>query len=138
MGTLLAGNAAQIAAAITYFFDVAVPAKTVNDVGVAGAGLTAADVWTYAAGAGRSLTTKTGYALAADGLDSIIAEVGTGGLANVNARQALAIIGAACAAVITGEAANAPVIKGMNSSATRIEATTGADGRLTVTLTPPV
>lgn len=69
-GALVAGDAGYIlgnvvslganaSAGIEYFFDVVTPAKTMNDVGVAGTGLTAEDVWTY--------TTRTLTALDEDG-----------------------------------------------------------------------
>lgn len=40
-------SAGYLAAAFSYFLDVASPAKTVNDVGVSGSGLTPADIYTY-------------------------------------------------------------------------------------------
>ena len=46
-GHTLAGTGTQLADGFEFFFNVAIPSKTVNDVGVAGSGLTAADVWTY-------------------------------------------------------------------------------------------
>jgi hypothetical protein len=55
-GHALAGTGNQIADGFEFFFDVATPAKTMNDCGVAGAGLTAADVWTYGT---RVLTAPT-------------------------------------------------------------------------------
>jgi len=47
-GTSIAGTGTQVADAFEYWFDVATPAKTINDAGVAGSGLSAEDVWTYA------------------------------------------------------------------------------------------
>lgn len=49
-------SAGYVAAAFEYFYDVATPSKTVNDVGVAGSGLSAEDVWTYGT---RVLTANT-------------------------------------------------------------------------------
>lgn len=59
-GYTLAGTGTQVGAGFEYFFDVASPAKTLNDCGVAGTGLSAEDVWTYAT---RALTDKAGFAL---------------------------------------------------------------------------
>ncbi|MCP4171783.1 MAG: hypothetical protein GY758_13525, partial [Fuerstiella sp.] len=58
-GHALAGTSTQIADGFEKFFNVATPTKDMNDVGVAGAGLTAADVWTYTSGSGRILTAGT-------------------------------------------------------------------------------
>ncbi|HXK72603.1 MAG TPA: hypothetical protein PLQ68_07840, partial [Clostridia bacterium] len=55
-GHTLAGTGTQIADGLEHFFDVATPAKTMNDCGVAGSGLSAEDVWTYAT---RVLTGNT-------------------------------------------------------------------------------
>ena len=75
---------------------------------------------------------KVGYALAASGLDAIQVESG------VNARQALSPILAACAGVVAGAGTGVIVIKGGNSSTTRITATTdNAGNRSSVTLTLP-
>ena len=46
-GHALAGTGTQIADGLEYFFNVATPAKTMNDVGVSGSGLTAQEVWEY-------------------------------------------------------------------------------------------
>lgn len=43
-GTAITGTGSQVAAAFEHFFDVATPSKTVNDVGVAGSGITAQEV----------------------------------------------------------------------------------------------
>jgi hypothetical protein len=78
---------------------------------------------------------KTGYKLAADGLDSITVETG------VNARQALSPILAATAGVMSGATAGAStiVIKGGNVALTRINASTDEHGnRTSVTLTLPI
>lgn len=53
-------SAGYLAAALSYFFNVSSATKTVNDVGVSGSGLTAADVWTYVT---RTLTDKTGFTI---------------------------------------------------------------------------
>ncbi len=96
---------------------------------------------TFAGGAVASVTApvivgtnndKAGYALVSSGLDAIQIEGG------VNARQALSPILAACAGVIAGAGTGVVVIKGGNSSATRITATTDNSGnRSSVTLTLP-
>jgi len=75
---------------------------------------------------------KVGYTLAPSGLDSIQVESG------VNARQALSPILAATAGVVAGAGTGVIVIKGGNSSTTRITATTdNAGNRSSVTLTLP-
>jgi hypothetical protein len=96
---------------------------------------------TYAGGAVASVTApvtvgtnndKAGYALSSSGLDSITIEAG------INARQALSPILAACAGVVAGAGTGVVVIKGGNSSTTRITATTdNAGNRSSVTLTLP-
>jgi hypothetical protein len=76
---------------------------------------------------------KMGYALGSSGLDTIQVEAG------VNARQALSPILAACAGVIAGAGTGVVVIKGGNSSTTRITATTdNAGNRSSVTLNSPL
>jgi hypothetical protein len=75
---------------------------------------------------------KLGYALSSTGLDTIQVESG------INARQALSPILAACAGVVAGAGTGVVVIKGGNSSTTRITATTdNAGNRSSVTLTLP-
>jgi hypothetical protein len=75
---------------------------------------------------------KTGYALAASGLDAVPVESG------VNARQALSPILAASAGVILGAGTGTVVIKGGNVALTRITATTdNAGNRTAVTLSLP-
>ena len=96
---------------------------------------------TFAGGAVASVTApvtvgtnndKSGYALSSSGLDTIQVEVG------VNARQALSPILAASAGVVAGAGTGVVVIKGGNSSTTRITATTdNAGNRSSVTLTMP-
>jgi hypothetical protein len=76
---------------------------------------------------------KTGYTLAAAGLDSIVVETG------VNARQALSVIAAATAGVVSGAETSTVVIKGANVATTRITASNlDLDGnRPTIVLTLP-
>jgi hypothetical protein len=70
--------------------------------------------------------------LAAAGLDQISVESG------VNARQALAVIGAACAGKASGLGSNTPAYTGMNNNTMRIAASTDSSGdRTSVTLTLP-
>jgi len=77
-------------------------------------------------------TDKAGYALAPSGFDAIQIEGG------VNARQALVPILAASAGVVGGAGTGVIIIKGGNSSTTRITATTdNAGNRSAVTLTLP-
>ena len=79
-----------------------------------------------------TVTDKTGYALAAAGLDAVVVEAG------INARQALAPILAASAGVVAGAGTGVVIIKGGNSSVTRITATTdNAGNRSSVTLSLP-
>jgi hypothetical protein len=76
---------------------------------------------------------KTGYTLAAAGLDAIQVEVG------VNARQALSPILAASAGVLLGAGTGTIVIKGGNVAVTRVTASTdNAGNRTAVTLSLPV
>lgn len=75
---------------------------------------------------------KTGYSLAAAGLDSVVVETG------LNARQSLSIIAAATGGVLSGAATTTNVIKGAGVATTRITATVDADGnRSAITLAPP-
>lgn len=75
---------------------------------------------------------KVGYTLAPSGLDAVQVESG------VNARQALSPILAASAGVVAGAGTGVIVIKGGNSSTTRITATTdNAGNRSSVNLTLP-
>lgn len=88
--------------------------------------------------------------LAADGLDAVLIESSITGSANltddagtqltsVNARQAIAAIGAGVAGVVAGVATNAPAFKPMGkpSGNTRLAATTAADGRTAVVTKVP-
>jgi hypothetical protein len=84
------------------------------------------------AGTVASVVTKTGYVLAATGLDSIVVEVG------LNARQALAINASASGGKLSGAATTTITILGAGVATTRILATVDEDGnRSAVTLTPP-
>jgi hypothetical protein len=75
---------------------------------------------------------KTGYRLAAAGLDAIVVETG------VNARQALSPILAASAGVLLGAGTGTIVLKGGNVAVTRISATVDNTGnRTAVTLSLP-
>jgi hypothetical protein len=95
---------------------------------------------TYAGGAVSSVTNpvtvgtnndKSGYALAAAGLDPVVIETG------MNARQSLAIIGSATAGKSSGVQAGNPIYQAMNGTTTRISATASNGDRSVVTLTPP-
>ena len=96
---------------------------------------------TYAGGAVAGVTApvtvgtnydKAGYALAPAGLDAVAVEPG------VNVRQALSPILAATAGALSGAGSGTVVLKGGNSSTTRITATTDAVGnRTSVTLALP-
>ena len=96
------------------------------------------------------VTTKTGYSLAATGLDAVLAESGLSagaGLTNdtgtqltsINLRQAISACLSALAGVISGAASNTPVFKqaGKPAGNTRISATTTTDGRTAVNLKVP-
>ena len=87
-------------------------------------------------GSGRvaagTVADKSGYVLAAAGLDAIPVEAG------INARQALAPILAASAGVVTGAGTGTIVIQGANGNASRIVANTdNAGNRLSVVLALP-
>lgn len=75
---------------------------------------------------------KTGYALAADGLDAVGVETG------VNARQALSLCSAVLVGVVSGAPTGPVIIKGVNVATTRISATVDSSGnRSALTLTIP-
>ena len=75
---------------------------------------------------------KSGYSLSSAGLDAIAVEAG------VNARQALSPILASAAGVLLGAGSGTILIKGGNTSVTRITASTdNAGNRSAVTLTLP-
>jgi len=76
------------------------------------------------------VTTKTGYALATTGLDTALID-------GVVASTYFAYMGATLTGKLSGVSANSPVFKAPDGSTTRVAATTSADGRTTVTLTPP-
>lgn len=96
--------------------------------------LTSSD-FTTASSAGAAFKASLGTSgaiLASNGLDAIQVETG------INARQALSPILAACAGVVAGAGTGVVVIKGGNSSTTRITANTdNAGNRSSVTLTLP-
>ncbi len=78
------------------------------------------------------ITDKTGYSLAASGLDAIVAESG------INLRQAISLILAAEAGKVSGAGTGTITIKGADTSTTRILATVDTDGnRSAMTLTKP-
>jgi len=73
-----------------------------------------------------------GYALTAAGLDAVVIESG------INARQAIALIGAKGPTKRSGMATSTNTYKGLDNSTTRIIETTDADGNCSaVTLSPP-
>jgi hypothetical protein len=79
-----------------------------------------------------TIADKTGFSLAGNGLDTIPIENG------VNIRQAIAPILAASAGVVTGAGTGTIVIKGANTTTSRIVATTdNAGNRTSVTLSLP-
>ena len=74
----------------------------------------------------------TGLKLASDGLDSVAIETG------LNARQALCLIAAAEAGLVSGADTNTPIFKGAGVATTRISATCDVSGnRTAVSLNPP-
>ncbi len=78
------------------------------------------------------ISDKTGYKLAADGVDLIVAETG------INMRQATSLILAVTAGKISGADTTTVTIKGADSGTTRVLATVDTDGnRTSMTLTPP-
>jgi hypothetical protein len=82
---------------------------------------------------GRVNVDKTGYKLASDGMDQVTIEAG------INARQALSLIGAACAGVATGLDTTTVTFAAMGlPSVPRINSSVNFLGnRLAITLTPP-
>jgi hypothetical protein len=75
---------------------------------------------------------KTGFSLAAAGLDSVAIETG------LNARQALSLTTAASVGRLSGAATTTVTILGAGVATTRAVATVDADGnRTAITLTPP-
>lgn len=65
---------------------------------------------------------KTGYTLGGSGLDAVAVEAG------LNARQALSLVAAATAGVLTGAGTGSVVVKGVGVATSRITATTDAGG----------
>lgn len=79
-----------------------------------------------------TVSDKTGYSLAAAGLDSVVVETG------LNARQALSLNAAALAGVLAGAGTTTITIKGAGVATTRITATVDPDGnRSALTLNAP-
>jgi hypothetical protein len=75
---------------------------------------------------------KTGYALGATGVDSVVVESG------LNARQALSVVASAVGGVLSGAGTGTEIIKGAGVATTRITATVDESGnRSAVTLSPP-
>ncbi len=75
---------------------------------------------------------KTGFSLAAAGLDSVVIEAG------LNARQAMSLIASACVGVLAGAATTTVTIKGAGVATQRVSATVDSNGnRSAVTLAPP-
>jgi hypothetical protein len=100
--------------------------------GTAGAILGAIASWTSVDEVPATLADKTGFSLAAGGLDAIPVETG------VNARQALSPILAASAGVLLGAGTGTITIRGGSSAITRVVASTdNAGNRTAVTLTLP-
>jgi hypothetical protein len=87
---------------------------------------------TGTSGVAVASASKTGYSLAAAGLDAVAVESG------LNARQALSVLAAALAGVLAGGATATITIKGAGVNTTRVTATVDADGnRSAVTLNLP-
>lgn len=74
-GHALAGTGTRIADGFEHFFNVETPAKTMNDVGVAGSGLSAEDVWTYGT---RVLTAGTNLNFSTHSAADVVSAIGTG------------------------------------------------------------
>jgi hypothetical protein len=82
--------------------------------------------------AGVTVSDKTGFSLAAAGLDLVVIETG------LNLRQATSLNTAALAGVLAGAATATITIKGAGVATTRITATVDSDGnRSALTLNPP-
>lgn len=124
-GHALAGTGTRIADGFEYWFDVATPAKTMNDAGVAGSGLTAQQVWEYASARTVTVSDKAGFKLASDGVDLIVIETGT------NLRQAMSIMGANIAGKISGAEGTTVICTGIGVDTVRTTTTTTVDGNRT-------
>jgi hypothetical protein len=74
---------------------------------------------------------SAGVVLTSAGLDGVVIEAG------INARQALAEIGAAAAGTMAGKGTPTQTFAAMGGTATRIVASTDSTGRTAVNLTPP-
>lgn len=103
-----------------------------------------------AVGSAMTVSDKTGFKLASDGLDSVLVESGItegAGLTNdtgtqltsINARQAFAIIASAATGVLAGASGANPTFKpaGKPSGNTRVDATVASTGRTAVNLKVP-
>lgn len=101
-------------------------------------------------GSAMTVSDKTGFKLASDGLDSVLVESGItegAGLTNdtgtqltsINARQAFAIIASAATGVLAGASGANPTFKpaGKPSGNTRVDATVASTGRTAVNLKVP-
>lgn len=81
---------------------------------------------------GVTVSDKTGFSLAAAGLDQVVIETGT------NLRQAISIIGAGMAGVLSGAGTSNITMLGLGVATTRIAATVDGDGNRTgITLSKP-
>jgi hypothetical protein len=74
---------------------------------------------------------KSGYSLAASGLDAVTIEAG------LNARQALSVIAASGAGVVSGAGTGTLVFRGAGVATTRITAAASSGNRTSITLNPP-
>ncbi|WP_435015700.1 hypothetical protein TA3x_003246 [Tundrisphaera sp. TA3] len=144
IGSILASTPVAIkAGGITtssFAAGAAVPLPATAPAGYGGSSLTTAQVQAACASAITAtpatvgkVNDKSGYLLAASGLDATSVEAG------VNARQALSMILAASAGVISGSGTGSITIKGANSTATRITAITdNAGNRSSIQLNLPI
>lgn len=132
-GTFTAGLTSAITGSITGNLSGSVGSVTGAVGSVTGAvGSVTGNVGGNVTGTVGSVVTKTGYALASNGLDSIVVETG------VNARQALSIVAAADSGVLAGVGTGTITIAAAANPATnRISATVDATGRSAVTLSLP-
>ncbi len=113
------------------FLDVAVSTRS-TFAGGAVASVTGAVASVTAPVVVGTIQDKSGYQLAATGLDSVLVEPG------INARQALSPILAALAGTVSGAETGTILMQGGNSTTTRITATTDSSGnRSSVTLVLP-
>lgn len=114
------GAVGSVTAAVTL---PTIPSNWITAAGINAAALDGKGNWNVG---------KTGYSLAAAGLDSVVIETG------LNARQSLSIIAASAAGTLAGAATTTITIDGAGVTTDRIVATVDADGnRSAITLTPP-